>query len=128
MTRSLLSLAALTLSLALAPRAHAQGGGPPPGGMRGPGRMMEMLMRDITLDDSQKAKVAEIQEKFAKEMPAFTPGEPPTPEAMEQRRALMEKQQAEIRAVLTTEQQGVFDRNREALRARMGRRGPPGAP
>jgi len=123
--RSWISLAAAVVVLAVAaPSAHAQGGPPQGGGMRGGPRMMEMLLKDITLDDAQKAKVDSIQQKFAKEMPPMTPGERPTPEAMQARRELMVTQQDEIRAVLTPDQQKVFDKNREEMRARMPRRGP----
>lgn len=122
MKRSWSSLAVAVVVLAVAaPSAQAQGG-PPPGGMRGPGRMMEMLMKDITLDDAQKAKLDSIQAKYAKEMPPMTPGEPPSPEAMTKRREVMAKQQDEIRTILTADQQKVYDRNLAEMRERMGRR------
>lgn len=125
MKRSWISLAVAAIVLAVAaPSAHAQGG-PPQGGMRGGGaRQMEMLLKDITLDDAQKAKLDSIQQKYAKEMPPMTPGERPTPEAMQARRELMTKQQDEIRTILTADQQKVYDKNREEMRARMQRRGP----
>ena len=106
-----------------APSAHAQGGGPPPGGMRGGGaRMMELLMKDITLDAVQKAAVDGIQAKYAKEMPAMTPGERPDEATMTKRREVQARQQDEVRAVLTADQQKVFDKNRAELRERMQRR------
>ncbi|MGQ0646670.1 MAG: hypothetical protein ACT4P7_03805 [Gemmatimonadaceae bacterium] len=95
-----------------APAAMAQGGGQGRGGAR----MMETLMKDITLTDAQKAQVDSIQAKFQKEMPAFTPGTPPSPEDRQKRMDLMQKQQAEIRALLTDEQKVVFDKNVETLR------------
>ncbi|HEX4932174.1 MAG TPA: hypothetical protein VFV33_03290 [Gemmatimonadaceae bacterium] len=112
---------ALILMAFAAPTAHAQGG-PPGGGMRGGARMMEMLMQGITLDDAQKAKVDAIQARYQKEMPPFTPGEPPAPEAMQKRRELMAKQQDEIRGVLTADQQKVYDKNLAEMRERMQRR------
>lgn len=125
MKRSWISLAVVAVVLAIVPpAAQAQGGPPPGGGMRGGPRMMEMLLKGITLDDAQKAKVDSIQQKFAKEMPPMTPGERPTPEAMQARRELMTRQQNEIRTVLTAEQQKTFDKNLEEMRARMQRRGP----
>lgn len=124
MKRSWISLAIAAIVLAVAaPTAEAQGG-PPPGGMRGGQRMMEMLLKDITLDDAQKAKLDSIQQKYAKEMPPMTPGERPTPEAMQARRELMTKQQDEIRTILTADQQKVYDKNLEEMRARRQRRGP----
>lgn len=121
MKRSWISVAVAAVVLAVAaPSAHAQGGGPPPGGMRGGGaRMMEMLMKDITLDAAQKAKVEAIQTKYAKELPAMTPGERPSPEDMAKRREIQTKQRDEIRGVLTAEQQAVFDKNIAAMRDRM---------
>jgi len=106
------ALAAIASSLS-APAAQAQGGG-----MRGPGRMMEMLMKDITLTEAQKAQVDSIQAKYQKEMPAFTPGTPPSPEDREKRMGLMQKQNADIRAVLTDEQKAIFDKNLEEMRSR----------
>lgn len=124
MKRSWISLAIAVVVLAVAaPSVEAQGG-PPQGGMRGGPRMMEMLLKDITLGDAQKAKLDSIQQKYAKEMPPMTPGERPTPEAMQARRELMTKQQDEIRAILTADQQKVYDKNLEEMRARMQRRGP----
>jgi Spy/CpxP family protein refolding chaperone len=56
-------------------------------------------------------------------MPAFTPGSPPDSSARAQRRELMQKETADIRAVLTPDQQKTFDKNLEDMRSRMGRRG-----
>lgn len=115
---------ALVVLAVVAPSAQAQGGGPPPGGMRGGGaRMMELLLKDITLDAAQRAKLESIKEKYAKEMPATTPGERPDEAAMRQRRELQTKQQNEVRAILTADQQKVFDKNLAELRERMQRRG-----
>ncbi|MEP7381637.1 MAG: hypothetical protein ABI910_08115 [Gemmatimonadota bacterium] len=105
-----------------APAAGAQGGGPPPGGMRGGGaRMMEMLMKDITLDAGQKTKVEAIHAKYAKEMPVMTPGERPSPEDMTKRREIQMKQQDELRTVLSADQQAIFDKNLATMRERMQR-------
>jgi Spy/CpxP family protein refolding chaperone len=52
-------------------------------------------------------------------MPAFTPGSRPDSAERERRRAVMMKQQADIRGVLTAEQQAVYDRNVAEMRARM---------
>ena len=123
MNRSWISLAIAVVVLAVvAPSAQAQSGGPPPGGMRGgAGRMMEMLLTGITLDGAQKTKVEAIQAKYAKEMPAMTPGVRPSPEEMAKRRELNMKQQDEIRTVLTAEQQATYDTNQAAVRERMPR-------
>jgi Spy/CpxP family protein refolding chaperone len=119
--RSWISLAVAVVVLAVAaPSAQAQGGPPQRGGGA---RMVEMLMKDITLDAAQKTKLEAIQAKYAKELPVMTPGERPGPEAMAKRREVMTKQQDEIRTILTTEQQAVYDKNLAAQRERMPRRG-----
>ena len=103
MLPALVALIALT-----APAAFAQGGG---GGGQGRGRQMEMLMKDITLTDVQKASVDSIVQSFRAQMPAFTPGQPPDSAARAKRMEVMGKQNAAIRAVLTADQQKVFDKN-----------------
>lgn len=121
MKRSWMSLAATVTLLAIAaPSLQAQGG-PPQGGQRGGGRMMEMLFAGITLDSAQKARIEAIQARYQKEMPPMTPGERPGPEAMAKRRELMARQQDEFRRVLTADQQKVYDKNLAAVRERMNR-------
>lgn len=75
-------------------------------------------MQGITLTDAQKAKVDSIVAKYAKEMPAMTPGSPPSEEARQKMMELRGKQNEEIRAVLTDEQKAVFDKNRETMPGR----------
>lgn len=87
-------------------------------------RMTEMMFKDITLTDAQKAQVDSIQVKYQKEMPAFTPGQPPSDADRAKRMELMQKQREEIRAVLTEEQRVQFDKNLADM-PRGGRR-PPG--
>jgi Spy/CpxP family protein refolding chaperone len=122
--KRLLAAAMLLLlaSVVGAGQVHAQGGGGGQG-RGGPGRLMEMMMRGITLTDAQKAQVDSIQAAYAKEMPAFTPGTPPSEEDRTKRMQLMQKQQAAIRGVLNDEQKAVFDKNMEEMRNRR----PPGA-
>ena len=117
-----LRVAALVAALVAfgAPAAFAQGGG---GGGQGRGgaRMMEMMMKDITLTDAQKASVDSIVTSFRAQMPAFTPGQPPDSAARAKRMEVMGKQNAEIRKVLTADQQKVFDKNVEDMRNMAGR-------
>lgn len=116
-------VAGALLALALAaPSAQAQRGGPPGDG-RGGARMSEMLMKDITLNDSQKAKVDSIQAAYRKEMPAFTRGERPDEASRTKRRELMTRQHDDVRGVLDADQQKLFDRNVAEMRERMQRRG-----
>ena len=99
------------------PAAYAQGGG---GGGRG--RQMEMLMQGITLTDAQKAQVDSIGQAYRAQMPAMTPGQPMDSAGRAKRMEVMQKQFAEVRQVLTADQQKVFDKNLEDMRARMSQR------
>jgi Spy/CpxP family protein refolding chaperone len=89
----------------------------------GRARMMDQLLKGITLSSAQKASVDSIQTQYQSQMPAFTPGSPPDSNARAQRRELMQKETADIRTVLTPDQQKTFDKNLEDMRSRMGRRG-----
>lgn len=112
MKKFLIAAAGAVLALSIAgSEVQAQGGGG--GGGRGMGgaRMMEMMMQGITLTDAQKAKVDSITAKYQKEMPQMTPGSPPSPEDRQKRMELMQKQQADIKAVLTDEQKATFEKN-----------------
>ena len=123
MLRALVALAFVFV----ASTASAQGGmgGPPPGGMGqgGPGgmgggrggmmaRQNEMLFKDITLTDAQKAKIDSIQAKGREEMMAMMQGGGQDMSAMREMMGQMRaKQMADLRAVLTPAQQPVFDKN-----------------
>ena len=110
-------IVALAGMVALAPAAYAQGGG----GGQGGGRGMQMVMQGITLTDKQKASVDSIQQSFRGQMPAMTPGTPPDSATRAKRMEVMQKQYAAIRGVLTADQQKVFDKNLEDMRANMNR-------
>jgi len=86
-----------------------------------------MLLKGITLSDQQKAKLDSLQESHRVERMAFTPGAPADSAQMAARRAMMRRHNDEIRALLTPEQQKVFDKNLEDMRAMMQNRqgGPP---
>ena len=103
-----------------APVAYAQAGGTPAQG-QGRGRQMEMLMQGITLTDAQKASVDSITQVYRAQMPATTPGQPPDSATRAKRMEIMQKQIADVRAVLTKEQQAIFDKNVETMRQNMGR-------
>jgi Spy/CpxP family protein refolding chaperone len=122
MSRIRLLLATVVLS---ASTLAAQGGqgGPPPGGIGGGrggmggqggmmGRQNEMLFKGITLTAAQQAKVDSIQAKGREEMMAMMQGggqdRAALRDVMMQTRA---KQMADIRGVLTAEQQAAFDKN-----------------
>jgi len=100
--------------------------GPPGGGRMGPGgfaqRRMQMLLNGITLTPVQQAKVDSIQKSYQAKMPAFTPGQMPDSATRAQRFELMRQQDMDIRNVLTTDQQAVWDKNVADMQARMPRR------
>jgi Spy/CpxP family protein refolding chaperone len=120
-------IAALGLVL-VASTAVAQGGGPPQGGPGGgQGRMNEMLFKDITLTDAQKAKIDTIQMKQREDSRALMqPGGGMMDSTTRAKMAeLRTKSYAEIRKVLTAEQQPIFDKNLAAMPAPGQGRRPP---
>ena len=108
------------LVLAVAPMANAQAGGGMGGngGGRGGARMMEMLFKGIDLTAAEKAQVDSIQAAYRAKMPAMTPGQAPDPSARAAMRENMQKETADLRTVLTADQQKVFDKNVEEIRNR----------
>lgn len=127
--KTTLRVLAAALVVASASVAQAQGGG---GG--GGGNMQErmaqqraMMFEGITLDAAQKTKIDSIQassQKARMELRAgMTQGTPPSPEMREKQQALQADEQKAIKAVLTKEQNEVYDKNMAAMRERMGRRG-----
>jgi Spy/CpxP family protein refolding chaperone len=87
---------------------------------RGPGRRMEYLLREVTLTADQQMKVDSIQRHYRDQMPSFTPGSPPDSAMREKVRGLFRHELDDIRAVLTADQQKIFDRNLAAMRERRG--------
>ena len=119
-----LRLAILTGALVLLGSSVALAqGAPGPGGFAA--RRMQRLLQGITLTPEQQAKVDSITARYAAQMPAFTPGAPPDSVTRAKMRDLNQKQDAEVRALLTPEQQKTWDANIEQMRSRMQQR-PPG--
>ena len=98
------------------------------------------LLRGVTLTDAQKQQVQAIQQKYAGERRTLaeqlrpagaTAGQRVRPDSAQraalqtQARSLMDKQLAEVRGVLTPEQQKTFDANVASFRdrAKKARRG-----
>jgi Spy/CpxP family protein refolding chaperone len=81
-----------------------------------------MQLAGIELTDAQKVKLEEIQKKYQPEMMAlrteFQNGGDRA-ELMKKSNGLRERQSAEIRAILTPDQQVVFDQHTAELKARM---------
>jgi len=105
-----------------APAAFAQGGG---GGQGGQGRGMQRLMQGITLDAKQQASVDSIQKAFRAQMPPMQQGTPPDSATRAKGREIMQKEYAAVRNVLTPDQQKVFDKNLEDMRAAQANRPKP---
>jgi len=97
-------------------------GGPPPGmggGGGGGNRRMTALMQGITLTPVQQASIDSINTSFRGRMPAFTPGTPPDSATRAQRMQLTTERDAAMRAVLTAEQQRVWDTNMQTVQSQM---------
>jgi Spy/CpxP family protein refolding chaperone len=81
-----------------------------------------MQLDGIELTDAQKVKLEEIQKKYQPEMMAlrteFQNGGDRA-ELMKKSAALRERSSAEIRAILTADQQVVFDKHTAEMKARM---------
>ena len=106
------------------PQGPGQGG---PGG--GPAafaaRRMQALLQGITVTPAQQARMDSIVAAFSAQMPAFTPGQMPD-SARARRRELTARQDSTVRAVLTPEQQQVWDRNAANMPQRRPGGGGPG--
>jgi protein CpxP len=102
-----------------------------PGGPGGAGRMDQALLRGITLSADQQQRVDSIRTRYRAQMEQMRQQQSGDRDAARaQMRSTMEKQQAEIRAVLTPDQQTQFDQNVAEMRNRMQQGGgrPGGAP
>jgi Spy/CpxP family protein refolding chaperone len=100
-----------------ATQAPTQQGGP--GGGRGG---FNRTMNGIELTDAQKTKVAEIQAKYQPDLQAVRDamqGGGDRAAAFTKMQAIRDKMNPEIRAVLTAEQQAIFDKNLAEQKARM---------
>lgn len=92
------------------------GGGGGGGGRGGIGR----LMTGITLTEAQQAKVTEISAKYQPQLTAAREAAAgDRPAMMKAMNDINAKLYPEVRAVLTAEQQTIFDKNVEERKARM---------
>jgi Spy/CpxP family protein refolding chaperone len=84
------------------------------------------LLKDITLTDAQKAQIKTIRDKYVPQMMEIRKSAQAVGGPDEATRAkmmdLQTKQTAEMRAVLTTDQQVTFDKNVAEMKARMDAR------
>jgi Spy/CpxP family protein refolding chaperone len=103
-------------ALLVVPAARGLAQTPPPRPDRG--RRVEMLLEGITLTPEQRAKIDSIETRYRGQMPSLTPGSPPDSATREKIRDLFRRIHNEIRAVLTPDQQQIFDRHTEEMRER----------
>ena len=102
--------------------ASAQAGAPAQQGQGGGRGGFNRSMNGIELTEAQKAKVAEITAKYQPEMQSIREsmqGGGDRAAAFTKMQAVREKMNPEIRAVLTAEQQTIFDKNLAEQKARM---------
>lgn len=123
-----ISIAALAIALCAGTTsvARAQGQAEPQGQGQSRG-MGGMLLKDITLTDAQKAQIKIIREKYVPQQlelrkAAQATGGPPDDATRAKMMDLNAKQSAEIRAILTADQQVTFDKNAAEMKARMDAR------
>jgi Spy/CpxP family protein refolding chaperone len=93
---------------------------------RGAG-MGGMLLKDITLTEAQKEQIKTIRENYVPKQLALrkavqATGGPPDEATKAKMTELQNQQSAEIRAVLTADQQVIFDRNVVEMKAHMDAR------
>lgn len=98
------------------------------GGMRGEGRrgmggerMEAMLFEGITLTDAQKAQIDSLRASHRGEMQGLDPRN--NPDDRQKMMQMMQAHIAEVRALLTPDQQVVFDKNVQQMRDRRDQRG-----
>ncbi len=82
------------------------------------------ILEGITLTDAQKVQQKAIREKYAPQMMKVRKTAQVTGTPMDEKElsAIRNAQIAELRAILTAEQQVIFDRNLAEMRARMAER------
>ena len=127
--RTITALSLLAIAAAAAP-AMAQGGGmggPPNAGMMAQ-RTSDRMLQGITLSTAQADSVKAIDARYATDMTAiFQAGAGDRAAMREKMLPLRAKQRTDIRALLTADQQAVFDKNVADMEKARANRGAPGA-
>jgi len=120
---------AAALCVGITSVAAAQGTEPPKQGQgeaRRGDRMGGLLLKDITLTDAQKDQIKTIREKYMPQQMELRKAAQATGQMDDATRAKMvdlnNKQAAEIRAILTADQQATFDKNLAEMKERMAAR------
>lgn len=114
-------IAALGVALVVGGSVIASAQGAQGAQQQGRGNRPDPRMANIDLSAEQKVKIEEIQKKYAPEMQvirdAMQGGD--RAEGMKKMSDLRSKMSPEIRAILTAEQQAVYDKNAADMKARM---------
>lgn len=102
----------------------------PDSASQGGRRMGPNLLEGITLTDQQQAQVTAIREKYAPQRMAIvnalrSAGVPADSATRAKLQGITDAQTADIRVVLTAEQQQILDKNVVEMRQRMAKRQPP---
>ena len=120
-----------TLAIALCAGITSVGaaqGQPEPSKQGRGGSMGGKLLKDITLTDAQKEQVKVIREKYLPQLVQLRKAAQAVGTPDEANRAqmtdLQNKQAAEIRAILTADQQAIFDRNLAEMKSHSGHQKP----
>ena len=118
---------AAALCVGMTSVAAAQGTEPQGQGQGRGERMGGMLLKDINLTDAQKAQVKTIRDKYVPQLQELrkasqATGGPPDEATRTKMMHIQNKQTAEIRAILTADQQVAFDKNLAEMKARMANR------
>lgn len=118
---------AAALCVGMTSVAAAQGTEPQGQGQGRGERMGGMLLKDINLTDAQKAQVKTIRDKYVPQLQELrkasqATGGPPDEATRTKMMDIQTKQTAEIRAILTADQQVAFDKNLAEMKARMANR------
>jgi Spy/CpxP family protein refolding chaperone len=105
-----------------------RGDGDGRGAMRGEGRqrMEAMLFNGITLSTDQQTRIDSIRARYRADAQKLDPRN--NPDDRQKMMQSMQSQMADIRAVLTADQQTIFDQNVQQMRDRRAQRdggGPP---
>ena len=118
---------AVALCVGMTSVAAAQGTEPQGQGQGRGGGMGGMLLKDINLNDAQKAQVKTIRDKYVPQLQELrkasqATGGPPDEATRTKMTDIQNKQAADIRAILTADQQATFDKNLAEMKARMANR------
>jgi Spy/CpxP family protein refolding chaperone len=84
--------------------------------------MQARALQGITLTPAQQAKIDSIGASTRAKMPKMTPGTPLSDADRQQAMGLMASSRKEVRAVLTPDQQVVYDKNVAAMQQLMQER------